>query len=136
MGIDQKINGLQIEIGEKINKLRTEKKLSMRELGEKLGVSHAHISKLEKGINGPSVDLLEKIAEFFDIDISYFFITKEEEQIFTVNERSLLYERDLSIKNLKEKYEPLDKLNPSDEEIQEAIKQIKILRMIKQMENS
>jgi transcriptional regulator with XRE-family HTH domain len=66
------LNEVRSEIGQKIAKLRIDNKLSMRELGEKLGISHAHISKLESGINLPSIDFLGKIAEFFNKDISYF----------------------------------------------------------------
>lgn len=131
MTIDQ--NDLQKEIGQKINKLRVDKKLSMRELGEKIGVSHAHISKLEKGINGPSVDLLEKIAQYFNIDISYFF-SKEE---FTEAEQDIIQEQDLSLESLKEKYNlEIDGKPASEEEIEEMIKHIKLYRIMKQMEGS
>lgn len=127
MNMDQRINDLQSEIGQKINKLRTEKKLSMRELGEKIGVSHAHISKMESGINTPSVDLLEKIAVYFNIDINYFFSKEDEEEI--------IFERDLSPESLKEKYNlVIDGEPASDEEINEMIKHIKLYRLMKQME--
>lgn len=127
MNMDQRISDLQSEIGQKINKLRTEKKLSMRELGEKIGVSHAHISKLESGINTPSVDLLEKIAVYFNIDINYFFSKEDEEEI--------IFERDLSPESLKEKYNlVIDGEPASDEEINEMIKHIKLYRLMKQME--
>jgi transcriptional regulator with XRE-family HTH domain len=137
--ISQKLIDLQIEIGEKINKLRTDKKLSMRELGEKLGVSHAHISKLESGINSPSMELLNKLAAFFDIDITYFFISDEELKDFTESEKSLLYERDLSIDNLKKKYkflEELEDMEATEEEIKTAIEIIKTLRRTSMNESS
>ncbi|WP_026572472.1 helix-turn-helix domain-containing protein [Bacillus sp. UNC438CL73TsuS30] len=127
-------NDLQLEIGLKINKLRTEKKLSMRELGEKIGVSHAHISKLEKGINAPSVDLLEKIAQCFDIDVSYFF---SKDDLFDENENKLIYERNLSLESLKDKYNlEVDGKPATDEEIKEMIKHVKLYRIMKQMEGS
>ncbi|MGZ7119963.1 MAG: helix-turn-helix domain-containing protein, partial [Methanobacterium sp.] len=128
--MDTNQNELQKEIGLKIKTLRTEKKLSMRELGEKIGVSHAHISKLEKGINGPSVDLLEKIAQCFDIDISYFFSKVEEGD-------EVMYERDLSLESLKHKYNlEIDGKPATNEEIEEMIKHIKLFRIMKQMEGS
>jgi transcriptional regulator with XRE-family HTH domain len=124
-----------VNIGEKINKLRTDKKLSMRELGEKIGVSHAHISKLESGINSPSVDLLEKLAEFFHIDVTYFFA--KEEEGFSDDQSELLYERDLSLEALKGKYNlEIDGKPASDEEIEEMIKYIKFYRIKKEMESS
>src|SRR4051812_45606040 len=62
-----------INIGNRIKELRTNKKLSMRELAEKLEVSHAHISKIESGENLPSLTLLEKMAEVFDVKMRDFF---------------------------------------------------------------
>lgn len=125
-----------MDIGQKINQLRVEKKLSMRELAEKLGISHAHISKLESGINSPSVELLEKLAEFFDIDVSYFF--SKEDEGFTLNESNVLYSTDLSVESLKENFNlEIDGKPASDEEIEEMIKHIRLYRLMKQqMERS
>ena len=120
---------LQKEIGEKIKQLRTRKGLTMKELGENLGVSHAHISKLESGNNSPSVDLLEKLSEFFNIDVSYFFARKDEDEI--------LFEHDLSLESLKDKYNlEIDGKPATDEEIEEMVKHIKIYRIMKKMEGS
>jgi transcriptional regulator with XRE-family HTH domain len=123
-----------MNIGEKIKKLRTRKDLSMRELGEQIGVSHAHISKLESGINSPSVDLLEKLAEYFNIDISYFF--SKDEEIFDKDQQELLYERDLSLEVMRDKYNlEIDGKPATDEEIEKMIEYIKIYRLMKQNES-
>ena len=123
-----------MNIGEKIKKLRTRKDLSMRELGEQIGVSHAHISKLESGINSPSVDLLEKLAEYFNIDISYFF--SKDEEIFDKDQQELLYERDLSLEVIRDKYNlEIDGKPATDEEIEKMIEYIKIYRLMKQNES-
>jgi transcriptional regulator with XRE-family HTH domain len=123
-----------MDIGQKINQLRVEKKLSMRELGEKIGITHSHISKLESGINSPSVELLEKLAAFFNIDISYFF---SEDEGFTKSESDLLYERELSIESLKKNYNlEIDGKPATDEEIEEMIKYIRYYRFSKQNERS
>jgi transcriptional regulator with XRE-family HTH domain len=127
---------MKLDIGSKIHKLRIGKKLSMRELGEKIGVSHAHISKLESGINSPSVELLEKLAEYFDIDVTYFFISEEDEKIFSDNEKSLLYERDLSLESIKRKYDLIDEIEPSDEEVQKMVEYIKAIRIMTRNESS
>lgn len=123
-----------MNIGEKINKLRTDKKLSMRELGEKIGVSHAHISKLESGISSPSMDLLKKLSDFFDIDVSYFF---SDESVFTASEQSVVKEKDLSIEYLKDNYNlVIDGKPATDEEIQRMIEHVKLYRLMKQQERS
>lgn len=127
-----------MDIGSKINKLRTERKLSMRELGDRIGVSHAHISKLESGINSPSVDLLEKLADCFNINIAYFFTSEREKKTFNENELELLHENDLSKEILKEKYyfEEIDGKPVTDEELDEMIKWVKMYRLMKQNESS
>ncbi|MBU8770285.1 helix-turn-helix domain-containing protein [Cytobacillus oceanisediminis] len=123
-----------MNIGEKINKLRTEKKLSMRELGEKIGVSHAHISKLESGISSPSMELLKKLSDFFDIDVSYFV---SDESVFTTEEKNVLKEKELSIEHLKEHYNlVIDGKPATEEEIQRMIEHVKLYRLMKQQERS
>lgn len=45
-------------IGIKLNKLRVEKGLSLRELGKEVSLSHSYIDAIEKGVNarpGPAI---------------------------------------------------------------------------------
>jgi transcriptional regulator with XRE-family HTH domain len=60
------------EIGRKLKELRTEKKLSMRTVGEKLGINYTYISKIENGYI-PSVKLLKDICEIYDIELKDLF---------------------------------------------------------------
>lgn len=55
-------------LGINLKKLRKDNNLSQNQLGKILEVSGAYIQQIEKGIkNNPSLDLIYKIAEFFDI---------------------------------------------------------------------
>lgn len=55
-------------LGINLKKLRKDNNLSQNQLGKILEVSGAYIQQIEKGIkNNPSIDLIYKIAEFFDI---------------------------------------------------------------------
>ena len=54
-------------IGEKLSTLRQQHGYSARQLAEKLGVSHTHVLRIEKGDNGPSAGLLFKISQLFDV---------------------------------------------------------------------
>lgn len=124
-----------MEIGRKIKELRDSRKLTVRELGSNIGMSFSHISKIERGENSPSIETLEKLAEFFNIDISYFFIEQKDLDGFTDNEKDLLFERDLSNEALKEKYSFIDNKKIggqplSDEEMEYLIEQVKTLRKI------
>jgi transcriptional regulator with XRE-family HTH domain len=116
-------------VGEKIKKLREEKNISMRKLAEELGVSHAHISKVEKGEVGTSVDFLKSLANFFHIHISYFFI--EEQNEFTTSQKDLLFEKDLSLENIKQKFNlNIDGQPATDEEIEKMLEYVRVLRQI------
>ena len=55
-------------LGNKIKDLRGEKRLSIRELGRRTGVTGMHISNLEKGKINASSELLVKIAQELDAD--------------------------------------------------------------------
>lgn len=54
--------------GEKLRKLRKEKGLTIRKLGELSGVAHSYLSQVETGKRGiPKVETLEKIAAGLNI---------------------------------------------------------------------
>ena len=52
-----------------IEKLRVKKNLKREELSLLLGFDNSYISKLEKSRINITIDKLEKIANFFDIDV-------------------------------------------------------------------
>ena len=58
------------KFGEFIKKLRKEKGITQKELGEKLNITDKAISKWERGLSFPDIAVLKDLAEFFEIDIS------------------------------------------------------------------
>jgi transcriptional regulator with XRE-family HTH domain len=58
-------------IGEKIKNLRKNKKWSQAELAGRVGVHVTHISRLETERYAPSLDLLKKLAEAFEVTTDY-----------------------------------------------------------------
>lgn len=58
------------KFGDFIKKLRKEKQLTQKELGEKLNITDKAISKWERGLSFPDIAVLKDLAEFFEIDIS------------------------------------------------------------------
>lgn len=60
-------------IGERINMLRKERNLSMRELGEILGVSDGAINKYEKNKSYPSYDVIDKMSRYFAVSLDFLF---------------------------------------------------------------
>ena len=57
-------------IGERVKKLREEKKMSMTELAEKAGVAKSYLSSLERNLQtNPSIQFLEKISAVLHVPV-------------------------------------------------------------------
>lgn len=65
-------------ISEALRLIRVFHDLKQVELAEKLGVSKSHISEIEKGTKMPSLDLIERYAQFFHIPVSSIMFFSEE----------------------------------------------------------
>lgn len=60
-----------MNFGQRLKNLRKEAGLTQAELSEKLGISRSSESMYEHGDRRPSFELLDQIADFFDVDFSY-----------------------------------------------------------------
>lgn len=58
-------------LGCRIKELRKERHMSQEELGKLLGVTKVSISGYEKGIRVPSMEVMEKMLEVFNISADY-----------------------------------------------------------------
>lgn len=113
-------------IGSKIKERRKALGYSLRALGDEIGVSHAHLSKIENEKKKPNLKMLEEISKVLKVNISYFF---EEENEFTEEEEAFLKDVDLTDDELIEKYNlVIDGKKASKEEIAAAIQMIRTLR--------
>jgi transcriptional regulator with XRE-family HTH domain len=61
-------------VGKKIKELRSVKKLTLKDLSSKTGLSTGFLSQLERGLSTIAIDSLEIIAKELDVDLSYFFM--------------------------------------------------------------
>ena len=61
------------EISAKIKALRKEKKLTLKNLSEKTGLSASFLSQVENSSSSLAITSLKKIADALEEDISYFF---------------------------------------------------------------
>ena len=66
-------------LGEKITKLRKEKKLSQLDIASAIGVSRDAISKYERGDIVPSAENAKRIADVLDVSLDYL-VSEEEKQ--------------------------------------------------------
>lgn len=67
------IRKLKNSIGKKLKALRMAEGLSQEKLAEAVNMSREHISCIERGKNLPKTETLYYLAEFFEVDIKYFF---------------------------------------------------------------
>jgi transcriptional regulator with XRE-family HTH domain len=63
------------KLGEYLKNLRAQKKKSLRQVENETKISNAHLSQIEKGvIEKPAIDLLEKLATYYHVELSYLKI--------------------------------------------------------------
>lgn len=58
------------KFGKVIVQLRKEKRLTQKELAEKVGVSDKAVSRWETGKNYPDIETLQRLAEVFDVSVN------------------------------------------------------------------
>lgn len=79
-------NNIYKEFGEKIKKLRKEKKLTQTDLANDLGMTQSSIYKYEKGLRKVSISILKKFADYFNLSIDElldFPFPKKNKDIFS-----------------------------------------------------
>lgn len=59
------------EFKDRLKELRTAKGISQQELADHFNVHAMTISGYERGIRRPSFDMLDALAEFFDVNLDY-----------------------------------------------------------------
>lgn len=62
-----------MEVGEKIKKIRKERKLTQKQLASIAQISNSFLCDIEKGRSNPSLESLKDIAKALDKDIRDFF---------------------------------------------------------------
>lgn len=63
----------ETEIGAKIRAIRRRKKMSLQELGDRVGLSRSFLSQMESGASNPSIGSLKEIANALDITLAELF---------------------------------------------------------------
>ena len=62
------------------NKLRKSKGLTQKELAKALDVTQTAITYWETGKREPSIEMLEKIANYFDVSLDYLFTAQTDKR--------------------------------------------------------
>ena len=70
-----------MRIGEKIKKLREERKMTQQDLADRIGKSRAAIGKYETGVRLPDNATLHAICDFFEVTTDYLLGRSERRQV-------------------------------------------------------
>lgn len=71
---------VKLLLGKRIREYRLNHKLTQAQLSEQLGIDDKHLSRIELGKNMPNPQLLERLAEIFNIEIKDLFEFKHHER--------------------------------------------------------
>ena len=65
-------------IGTRIQKLRTEKKMTQAELAERIDTNQKHLSRIEGGYHRCTLDIIVAIAKALDVSVDYLIADYED----------------------------------------------------------
>ncbi|MGN8050107.1 helix-turn-helix domain-containing protein [Curtobacterium sp. 22159] len=68
--VDDELVDEQRALGERLQRLRTERKWSLTELAEESGVSRAMINRVERGVSSPTATILGRLSGAFGLTVS------------------------------------------------------------------
>ncbi|WP_035446286.1 helix-turn-helix domain-containing protein [Bacillus sp. UNC41MFS5] len=85
-------------VGDRIKDLRIQHGMTLKELGEAIDYNYSNLSKVERGIRKPSIELLEILSSYFNIEISYFF--EKNERFLKKFEEWVKFSEDIQQKNI------------------------------------
>ena len=79
--------GRTIDVGERIKALRDDKRISLRLLARRSGISANALSLIERGKTSPTVTTLLAVARAFNVPIHEFFLDGDKGKGFVVYKR-------------------------------------------------
>lgn len=88
-------------LGEKVKLLRKRRNLKQEDLANLLNLSRAQISNLEKEKRNFSLNQLEKICEFFNVEMSYFIMAETTDSCMDLIEKAKLLFESKNLTNIQ-----------------------------------
>lgn len=111
---------------DKIKDIRKKNGDTLKNLAQKINYDYSNLSKIERGLYEPSLSLLQKIADVYNINVSYLLNGHDH----TPEEISFIESLDLCSEELSKNYELLlDGKKLSEAELELMIEIIRKLRM-------
>lgn len=105
---------INVRVGANIQKLREEHHYTQEELSEKLGVTPNHLSAIERGVSGISLELLEKTCQALRVTSDHILFghtnIEIEEEDFIAFIQSISQAQSEMMKTMKNMAEAMEKL--------------------------
>ena len=80
-----------VSFGENLKGLRVDKNLSQAELADKIGMHSTHISRYERELTQPTLEVIKKIAEALQVSVdTLVYGTKDEKAKNNIKDQELL----------------------------------------------
>ncbi len=76
----------KVSIGIKLRQLRKMRDISLQQLAEETGMSYSYLSGLENDKHSISISTLQRLADFFDVELIHFLDTSEDPPVFLLEE--------------------------------------------------
>ena len=70
-----------MSLAKKIVQLRKEHNLTQKELASMVGVHFSHMSRYERGISLPSIDVVKKLAQMFHVSADYLLFDESQAMV-------------------------------------------------------
>ena len=85
-----KESSLSKNFPQKLRELRTKKGWSQGQLGKKIGADLQRISKYERGVMWPTMELMVRIAKAFDVTVDYLIREEKNVAVSKIKNQELL----------------------------------------------
>ncbi len=72
---------INVRVGGNIQRLREEHHETQEELSEKLGVTPNHLSAIERGVSGISLELLEKLCQVLNVTADHILFGRKAAEV-------------------------------------------------------
>lgn len=90
---------INVRIGANIQAARERAKYTQEELSEIIGITPNHLSAIERGASGASLETIEKICALFGISVDYLFFGEQKNDRF-------IDEITMQLSHVKPEYRP------------------------------
>lgn len=94
-----------MKYGNRIAKLRDERRLTQEELAGKVGITRAALSHYENNRREPDYDTIQKIADYFQVSIDYIMGRSSEPTLSDGKVHDFIEQVELSEQSALEKFE-------------------------------